>query len=171
MVETSNVVRVPVDRRDDWDEGRRSIGGLLAVALRTLTAEHHRRLDAAGYPDLRPGSGNVFEHIGADGSTVAAMAERAGISPQAMVQIVDALQACGYVERVPDPTDRRAKIVRLTARGQTADRTARENLRAIEAEWADRLGEDRFRQLRASLADLVAALDDRSRPERPRVRA
>jgi DNA-binding MarR family transcriptional regulator len=150
------------DRRNDWD-GDRSLGGLLAVALRALANDHHRRLDAAGYSDIRPGSGNVFEHIGPEGSTVAAMADRAGITPQAMVQFVDYLESRGYVERRADPTDRRAKIVRLTERGQDADRVARENLRAIEAEWERLIGKDRFQYLRMALHDLVLALNTRTK--------
>jgi DNA-binding MarR family transcriptional regulator len=165
VIDRAETERAPAGRRDDWDSDRRSIGGLLAVALRALVADHHRRLDAAGYPDIRPGSGNVFESIGSAGSTVGAMAERAGVTPQAMVQVVDYLESRGYVERVPDPADRRAKIVRLTDQGQAADRVARESLLAIEADWEQLIGEDRFRHLRASLQDLVAALDAQPEPD------
>jgi DNA-binding MarR family transcriptional regulator len=151
---------------DGWDGQRRTIGGLLVVASRALVADFHRRLDAAGFADVRPGSGNVFESVGSAGSTVAAMAQRAGISPQAMVQVVDYLEGRGYVERAPDPTDRRAKLVRLTERGRAADRAGRAHLQAIEAEWSLLLGEERYASFRAALEDLVAAIEDRSASDR-----
>jgi DNA-binding MarR family transcriptional regulator len=148
-----------IRREDDWVEDQRSIGGLLTIVLRTLVAEFHGRLDNAGYPDIRPGSGNVFESIGSDGSTVAAMAQRAGITAQAMVQVVDYLESRGYVERTPDPTDRRAKVVRLTERGRAGDHAAREQLLAIEDEWSRRLGHDRYREFRATLAELAKPME------------
>jgi DNA-binding MarR family transcriptional regulator len=156
----------PSGRNDDWTGASRTIGGLLSVALRTLIADFHERLDAAGFSDVRPGSGNVFESIGAGGSTVAAMAQRAGITPQAMVQVVDYLEARGYVARTPDPTDRRAKLVRLTDRGQAADQAGRDTLAAIEAEWRQQLGDERYAAFRATLEDLVAAFEARPTPSR-----
>jgi DNA-binding MarR family transcriptional regulator len=90
------------------------------------------------------------------------MSQRAGISAQAMVQAVDYLEARGYVERSPDPADRRAKVVRLTARGRAADRAAREQLEAVEAEWARRIGPDRYQEFRLAFADLVVAIEKQS---------
>jgi DNA-binding MarR family transcriptional regulator len=146
---------------DDWSDDQRSIGGLLQLALRLVVADFHERLAEAGYPDVRPGSGNVFEHIGREGSTVAAMATRAGITAQAMVQTVDYLESRGYVERTPVPTDRRAKLVRLTERGEEANRTARECLETIEGEWSQVLGADRFGAFRETLAALVSTIERR----------
>lgn len=159
MVETNQERRAyEREHRDAWADERRSLGGLLTVAARALTQEFHRRLDAAGYADIRPGSGSVFEHIGTAGSTVVVMSGRAGISPQAMVQLVDHLEAHGFVERIPDPSDRRAKLVRLTERGQTADQVSRELLAGIEAEWAALVGEHRFHEARQTLADVITRL-------------
>jgi DNA-binding MarR family transcriptional regulator len=159
MTETAHRRRVTGRHVDDWDESRRSIGGLLAITSRLMVADLHDRFDAAGFADVRPGSGNVFENIGSEGSTVAAMAQRAGITAQAMVQVVDDLQAKGYVERVADPTDRRIKVVRLTERGQAADRTGREFFQVIENGWSHHLGEERYREFRSALTDLVAAIE------------
>ena len=156
----------PSARNDDWTGASRTIGGLLSVALRALIADFHDRLDAAGYPDVRPGSGNVFESIGFGGSTVAAMAQRAGITPQAMVQVVDYLEARGYVERTPDPTDRRAKLVRLTDRGRAADQAGRDTLAAIETAWRQHLGADRYDAFRATLEEIVATLEPGAAPPR-----
>ena len=162
MAESVGKRRVRDDDRDGWTERRRTLGGLLTVASRAVGQELHRRLEAAGYADLRPGSGNVFEHVGPEGSTVAAMAQRAGITPQGMVQVVDYLAAHGYVERAPDPTDRRAKLVRLTKRGHAADRLARATLLEIETEWGALLGEGSLLQLRTTLEDFVATLAGRT---------
>ena len=162
MAESAGKRRARDEGRDGWTGHRRTLGGLLTVTSRAMGQELHRRLEAAGYADLRPGSGNVFEHVGPAGSTVAVMAQRAGITPQGMVQVVDHLAAHGYVERAPDPTDRRAKLVRLTERGHAADRVARATLLEIEAEWEVLLGEGSLRRLRATLEDLVATLAERA---------
>jgi DNA-binding MarR family transcriptional regulator len=112
----------------------------LAVLLEALDAEMARRLhealDAAGHDDIRPAHGVVFETIGEDGARVTAMAEAGGMTKQAMGQLVDHLEASGYLERVADPTDRRAKIVRLTARGWAAAAVAEASLRDTERRWA-----------------------------------
>lgn len=162
MAESAGKRRARGDGRDGWTEHRRTLGGLLTVASRALGQELHRRLEAAGYADLRPGSGNVFEHVGPEGSTVAVMAQRAGITPQGMVQVVDYLAAHGYVERASDPTDRRAKLVHLTERGQAADRVARATLLEIETEWGLFLGEGSLHELRRTLEDLVATLAEKA---------
>jgi DNA-binding MarR family transcriptional regulator len=146
---------------DGWQSPRRSFGGLLAVSSRLFAREHHARLRAAGMEEIRPGSGNLFEHIGEHGSTVAAMAERAGITPQAMVQVVDYLEERGFVSREADVSDRRAKIVRLTERGRAADRIARDAIAEVEAEWMTVFEADRFALLRELLTALVEALEAR----------
>jgi DNA-binding MarR family transcriptional regulator len=60
---------------------------------------------------------------------------------------------------VPDPTDGRARLIRLTDRGKDVERTARQIIRNIEAEWSDRLGDERMAQLRETLRDLAAMLE------------
>ncbi len=141
------------------DGQSRSFGGLLALPYRALVAELHERLTAMGFPEIRPGSGNVFEFVSSGGSTVVEMARRAKVTPQAMVQIVDYLEAHGFVERTPDPGDRRAKIVRMTDRGQSAYQAGLHCMREIETEWAALIGAERFAALRDGLVALSAALD------------
>jgi DNA-binding MarR family transcriptional regulator len=60
---------------------------------------------------------------------------------------------------VPDPTDGRARLIRLTDRGKDVERTARQIIRNIEAEWSDRLGDERMAQLRETLRELAAMLE------------
>jgi DNA-binding MarR family transcriptional regulator len=140
--------------QDDWKPAVRSFTGLLTVLHRLLNAEFHRRMDAVGFADVRHGSGKVFEHLGSEGSTIASMARRAGVSAQALVQVVDELQDKGYVERVPSPGDRRAKLVRLTGRGVRLTATATTILEQMETEYRRALGTDRFSELRTLLEEL-----------------
>lgn len=60
---------------------------------------------------------------------------------------------------MPDPTDGRARLIRLTDRGKDVERTARQIIRNIEAEWSDRLGDERMAQLRETLRELAAMLE------------
>src|SRR5262245_40836206 len=98
------------------------------------------KLEAAGHTGFKPSHGVVFEHIGADGARLTQLAERAGVSKQMMQYMVDPLVADGYLERVEDPTDGRAKIVRITPRGAKALAVANAALRKAEVEFAKLIG-------------------------------
>lgn len=102
----------------------------------------------------------MFRHVRPEGSRITELAERAQITKQSMGALVDHLEACGYVERLPDPSDGRAKIVRLTARGWELDNAAREIVRQTEEEWAAQLGNDRMAQLKQTLQDLIALIEE-----------
>jgi DNA-binding MarR family transcriptional regulator len=80
------------------------------------------------------------------------LAASAQITKQAMSEATSDLERLGYLERVPDPTDRRARILRLTARGKQAQRTGFAILDDIEADWARQYGAEQMRELRAVLA-------------------
>ena len=82
------------------------------------------------------------------------MAERAQITKQSMGYLVDYLEECGYVERRPDPSDRRAALIVLTERGWEQVRAALGIIAAIENEWTRSLGEERMEQLRELLGEL-----------------
>jgi DNA-binding MarR family transcriptional regulator len=71
-----------------------------------------------------------------------------------MAELVAHLERHGYVERVPDPEDRRAKLVRATARGQEVYEIAREFVVDVEAEWTAKLGERKIATLRRLLKEL-----------------
>ena len=108
----------------------------------------------AGFDDLRPAHTAVFQHIDANGSRLTDLADRAQITKQSMGYLVDYLEQHGYVERRPDPSDRRAALVCLTERGWDQVRTALGIIAALEQEWTDALGEPRVEQLRALLDEL-----------------
>jgi DNA-binding MarR family transcriptional regulator len=93
-----------------------------------------------------------------DGTTVSVLAQRAQITKQSMAELVEHLEHLGYVERVLDPSDRRAKLVRATPRGKQLYAIASEVVAEIEADWTRRLGKAKMRQLRELLEELNAAL-------------
>jgi DNA-binding MarR family transcriptional regulator len=107
---------------------------------------------------IRPAHGNVMQFLDDDGTTVSGLAQRAQITKQSMAELVEHLERLGYVERVPDPSDRRAKLVRATPRGRQLYAIAREVVVEIEAEWTRRLGKAKMRQLRELLEELNAAM-------------
>ncbi|MEV0252441.1 MarR family winged helix-turn-helix transcriptional regulator [Nocardia sp. NPDC050712] len=93
------------------------LGNLLAAAARTLAAELDAGIAAAGFADVRAAHAPVFQLIEPAGTRLTVLAERAGMTKQAMGELVRHLDRQGYVELTGDPGDRRAKLVRLTRRG------------------------------------------------------
>jgi DNA-binding MarR family transcriptional regulator len=110
--------------------------------------ELHRRLAEQGYTEIRPGHGCVFRFIDDDGTRLTELAERSGFTKQAVGEVVADLERLGYVKRVPDPEDRRAKTIMLTQRGREALAAGREVMADIERRWAEEFGEERIAQLR-----------------------
>jgi DNA-binding MarR family transcriptional regulator len=110
---------------------------------------------------VRPAHFTVFQHMPPEGIRLTALADAALLTKQSMGYLVDDLEARGYVERVPDPTDRRAKVVRFTVRGREVEEAVRAVIRQMEAEWEARLGRDDYVQLLRLLRALIAHLSDR----------
>lgn len=128
------------------------MGRLLLQAQRALASEVGAELDERGYDDLRPGHAAAFLHIDRRrGSRLTDLAARARVTKQAMMLLIDDLESRGYVRRVADPTDSRAKVVRLTARGRGAAAECRRAVQAVEKQVAGALGERRYEALRESL--------------------
>jgi DNA-binding MarR family transcriptional regulator len=117
-------------------------------------------LSSAGFGDVRSAHLPVVQALAMnpEGLRSTELASYARITKQSMGYLVDHLEANGYVERVPDPTDLRAKVVRLTQRGWAASGTIREAVREVEVDWERRVGTAQFEQLRVILRDLVASL-------------
>ena len=101
-----------------------------------------------------------------DGTTVSVLAERANMTKQAMAELVAHLEAHGYVTREPDPADRRAKLVRPTARGREVVGLAQQLVPELEAWVAEIVGADRAAALGADLRTLRAALRPSAAPRR-----
>src|SRR5687767_9547819 len=93
------------------------IGALLRVPAEAIHRRMIRELNAAGFPELRLPHMALLRFPGPDGDRPGALAERAGISKQAMNQLLRSLEAYGYVERSDAPDEGRARAVYLTERG------------------------------------------------------
>jgi DNA-binding MarR family transcriptional regulator len=141
------------------ERDRRMIGELLRNPNAARIRYVERRFAEAGYAEIRQPHLPILEYIDHDtGSRITDLARHANITVQAMGELVDYLAERGYVERVPDPGDGRARLVRLTDRGREMYRLAGCIVGDLEAIWAGYLGRDRFRQLKHLLADLNDAI-------------
>jgi DNA-binding MarR family transcriptional regulator len=129
---------------------------LLDAAFDDFVTELSRRIAESPYADIRPTHGCVFGTIAPDGSRLTDLAERARMTKQSVGEVASDLEKRGYLERVPDPLDGRAKIIRLTERGRDAQALGRSFIEDIEAEWGDRYGAERVAALREAL-ELIAA--------------
>jgi DNA-binding MarR family transcriptional regulator len=132
---------------------------LLELAYKRLDAALIGQLRANGYADLRPAHSQVFGAIPPGGARVGEMAAQAGITQQSMSELVDALEHLGYLERRPDPGDRRARIIAFTERGWDAVRAGIATVDAIEREWAQLIGVRRADAMRAAL-EVIAFHDE-----------
>jgi DNA-binding MarR family transcriptional regulator len=136
--------------------GRLPLIRLLSLGMAQFSEELHRRYGVAGFGDIRPGHGCVFGNIDPEGTRLTDMAERARMTKQSVGEMVTDLERRGYLERVPDPTDGRVKIIRLTDGGREAQRVGRQLIDQVERDWAERYGEDRVAALRAALEAIAA---------------
>src|SRR5690348_10285241 len=94
--------------------------GLLEFAFDAIIEEFLDELQNTEFSDIRLVHGCVFRHMKERGLRLTEIAERGNMTKQSAGEVVDDLVARGYVERIPDPDDRRAKIIRLTERGEAA---------------------------------------------------
>ena len=132
---------------------------MLFVANRELERRAHDAVVAAGITDITVAQARVVARIGPDGSRVSDLAEQARVTKQSAAFLVEQLEAAGYVERVPDATDRRARLVRLTARARRVAAVADAEVQRVLAEWAEHVGEERLRQVHETLRDLREITD------------
>jgi DNA-binding MarR family transcriptional regulator len=112
---------------------------LVRQSVQLMVDELVTRLHAAGYDDITAAHQAVFENIDRHGSRLTTLATRSGMTHQSMGELVHALERAGYLERRPDPADGRARIIRLTEKGQGLVRQALHDIREIEAAWQDQL--------------------------------
>jgi DNA-binding MarR family transcriptional regulator len=137
------------------------LGRLLQEAQRALADELLQNLAERGYTDVRAGHAAVFMNIDRRaGTRLTELARRARMTKQGMMLLVDDLEERGYVRRVPDEEDGRAKVVRLTARGRRYVAEARRAVSAVEARTRRLLGDRRYEGLRSALEDLIGAEEE-----------
>jgi DNA-binding MarR family transcriptional regulator len=127
------------------------IGALLRVPAQAIHRRIINGLNAAGFDDLRVPHMAVLQFPGPDGARPGVLAERAGMSKQAMNQLLRSLEALGYIARSNAPDEGRARIVRLTKRGRAAYAIIHDILRDVEREWIAELGPKQFADLKALL--------------------
>lgn len=132
----------------------------LVRLTRRMSDEVIDRMRTRGFPDYQPSYPRLLGNLDTGGTRIGALARRMGVTRQGASQLAAEIEAKGYLERLPDPTDRRGAIVRFTSRGREALELALVVMTEIEAEYADVLGLERYRSMKQSLAVLVEAVDE-----------
>ncbi|KUM89369.1 MULTISPECIES: MarR family winged helix-turn-helix transcriptional regulator [Streptomyces] len=140
-------------------ESELNTGLLLFLPYRALENRIFAALADAGFDDFTPAQARVMQRIGPDGTRLTELAEQAQITKQTAGFLVDQLEKSGYVTRVPDPTDKRARLVRGAAKAWAAKEVADGVVAEVEREWEDHLGRRRMKQLREALALLREITD------------
>lgn len=143
----------------------RPLARLLLDAHRSLTGDLSVELEERGWPDLRPSQAALLLNVDRrSGTRSTELARRAGVTKQAIMVIVDELEAAGLVRRTPDQEDGRAKVVRLTARGRTCAAECRRAVAAVDARARRTLGGRRHDVLRETLEMLLGPEEDEEEP-------
>ena len=129
---------------------------LIALAFEQTLAKVMHALHQHGYTDLRTSHfTNVFLHMHGEGIRSSELAQRAGITPQSMGELIDYLERSGYVKRVPDPSDKRAKLIQYDHRGMEAWQVLSSFYREIDRSWSQSLGEEIASNLRLGLESII----------------
>lgn len=135
-----------------------NIGLLLYIPYRHLENRVLATVAAAGF-DVTIAQARLLQRVGPDGSRLTELAEAAQVTKQTAGFLVDHLEKAGYVERVPDPTDGRARLVCLTDKAKEAAPIADGEIERIEAEWEKHVGKRKMAQLRETLEKLAELTD------------
>jgi DNA-binding MarR family transcriptional regulator len=128
---------------------------MLGVVWQWVRDQLYAGVVAAGYDDLNAAHVGLWRHPGLDGLRPSQLADRRGITKQSVNDLLAHLEQRGYLERVPDPVDGRARVIRLTSKGWRLQHAIYAEAGAAESQIAHILGPRRFAQLRSSL-DLLA---------------
>jgi DNA-binding MarR family transcriptional regulator len=149
-------------RRSERQQWNPDLGVLAARLQVGVQAELFAGLAAAGYHDLRPRHGPVLAYLDEDGVRATELARLSGRHKQIVGRLVDELEQLGYVERRPDPVDRRAKLIFPTERGLDQIRLGDEIVAGIERRHAEATG----RKLYAEFRDVLRAMVESPAGER-----
>lgn len=132
---------------------------LMFVAVRHLETRVVAALQEQGFGDITLAQGRVAARIADEGSRLTDLAAAAQVTKQTAGVMIDQLERAGYVERVPDPSDARAKLVRFSPRGREVIAAARVVEAEVREEWTEHLGVERMKQLCEALASLREITD------------
>jgi DNA-binding MarR family transcriptional regulator len=139
-----------------------SMGQLLFKCARLLNEQALARVEQPeGTPRIRPAHTSLFPHLDLEGTRLTELARRLGISKQAVGQLVDELEQMQLIERVPDPSDGRAKLIRFAQTKGASLLDGLAHLRRFEAELGEALGAPRMAALHDALGALLVVLEDR----------
>jgi DNA-binding MarR family transcriptional regulator len=136
-----------------------NFGVLLFIPYRHMENRIIQAVRDAGFDDLTLAQARVFQRIAPGGSRLTDLAEQSQMTKQSIAGLVDELERMRYVRRVPDPNDRRARLIQVDKRGTRAAKAAHAAHAQIQAEWRSHLGARRFSQLRETLEDLREITD------------
>jgi len=134
------------------------IGLLLRLLYQHYSEDIHAALRDAGFGDLGPAHANVFPFVAPDGITVSELARLGGVRKQTMAQAVEQLEQMGYVDRRPNPRDRRSRLVFLTERGESVKPVTHATAERVEKRWAQLTSPEELEALRGSLLHLLGEL-------------
>ena len=132
-----------------------NIGRLLQLALRDFQTRCAEKLHARGYTQLSATHLTILSYIDPVGTRIVTLAERAGMTKQSMGDLIRELEAHGYVERSPDPHDKRAVIIKMVTSNTTFLTDAYNIIAEIQAEYAAALKASGVEQLRSLLKALL----------------
>lgn len=127
---------------------------MMRVAWQWVRDQIFSGVVAAGYDDVNPAHVGLIRFPTLDGRRPSELAEQIGITKQSVNDLLGHLEQRGYLVREPDPADGRARVVRLTPKGQDLETTVNRQARAAELRIAETLGPRRFAQMRSALEDL-----------------
>lgn len=128
------------------------LGVLAARLLFGLQSELFRRSAEEGFGDLRPRHGAVMAHLDEGGLRQTDLTRLAGRNKQTIGVIIDELEKLGYVSRVPDPADRRAKLIVPTERGLRLMELSDRIVADIEHAYAAKVGREAYEQFFRTLS-------------------
>ena len=141
------------------DEQRVDLGVALFIPYRYAEDRIFRAIQDAGFDDWTLAQVRVFQRIAPDGSRLTELADQAQMSKQSAGVLIDQLERLGYVRRVPDPTDGRARLIVIEERGRRAAEVAKATSTEILAEWTAFLGTRNFTLLHQILDQLREITD------------
>lgn len=138
-----------------------NIGRLLQLALRDFQSRCAEKLHARGYTQLSATHLTILSYIDPAGTRIVTLADRAGMTKQSMGDLIRELEVQGYVERSPDPSDKRAVIIKMVQTNTTFLADAYNIIAEIQSEYAATLGESGAEQLRGLLKALLNRTSDK----------
>jgi DNA-binding MarR family transcriptional regulator len=139
-------------------ERTRYIGAVLRVVWQWVRDQMYAGVVGAGYDDLSPAHVGLWRYPGLDGLRPTQLADQLGITKQSVNDLLGHLERRGYLMRVPDPGDGRARVIRLSAKGRRREQTFYAEALAAQLRIAEALGPLRFAQLQSSLELLAERL-------------